>query len=103
MYKISFYVPENNLEQVKSALFDAGAGRIGYYSSCAWQVKGEGQFMPLNGSNAFIGEINRLEKVIEYKVEMVCSAEHIHAAIAALKASHPYETPAYHVIRCEDF
>lgn len=103
MYIISFYVPENNLEQVKSALFDAGAGRIGQYSSCAWQVKGEGQFMPLNGSNAFIGEINRLEKIMEYKVEMVCSEEHIHAAIAALKTSHPYETPAYHVIRCEDF
>ena len=103
MYKTSFYVPEDNIEQVKSALFDAGAGRVGQYSSCAWQVKGEGQFMPLNGSNAFIGEMNRLEKVIEYKVEMVCSEEHIHAAIVALKKSHPYETPAYHVIRCEDF
>src|SRR3990167_2831179 len=102
MYKISFYVPENNVEQVKEALFDAGAGRIGQYASCAWQVKGEGQFMPLNGSNACIGEMNRLEKVTEYKVEMVCSEEFIHAAIAALKTTHPYETPAYHVILCED-
>ena len=103
MYKISFYVPENDLEKVKTALFEAGAGKIGKYSSCAWQVKGEGQFMPLNGSDAFIGEIDRLEKVIEYKVEMVCGKDCIHAVIKALKESHPYETPAYHVIGIEDF
>src|SRR3990167_6213977 len=99
MYQISFYVPENDVEQVKTALFEAGAGKIGQYSHCAWQVKGEGQFMPLNGSNAFIGEVDCLEKVIEYKVEMVCSKHCIHAVINALKKSHPYETPAYHVIR----
>lgn len=103
MYKISFYVPEDYIEQVKTALFDAGAGRVGDYSHCAWQVKGEGQFMPLEGSNAFIGAIQCLEKVVEYKVEMVCSEAHIHAAIAALKSAHPYETPAYQVTRFEIF
>src|SRR5687768_16814137 len=99
MYKISFYVPENEIEQVKSALFEAGAGKIGQYSNCAWQVKGEGQFMPLIGSDAFVGEVDRLEKVVEYKVEMVCNEDLIHTVIAALKKSHPYETPAYDVIR----
>lgn len=103
MYRISFYVPEDYVEQVKIALFDAGAGRIGDYSHCAWQAEGMGQFMPLQGSNAFIGEINCLEKIIEYKVEMICSENQIHAAITALKKSHPYETPAYQVTRCEDF
>lgn len=103
MYKISFYVPENYVEQVKTALFEAGAGKIGQYSHCAWQVKGEGQFMPLNGSNAFVGEINQVEKVIEYKVEMVCHEDCIHMVITALKKSHPYETPAYQVMRVEDF
>ena len=103
MYKISFYVPENDVEHVKKALFEAGAGKVGQYSSCAWQVKGEGQFMPLDGSDAFVGEIDRLERVIEYKVEMVCNDEYIHAAIKALNKSHPYETPAYHVMRIEDF
>ena len=103
MYKISLYVPESHAEQVKLALFNAGAGKVGHYSHCAWQVKGEGQFMPLIGSNAFIGEINCVEKVTEYMVEMVCSEEHIDSVIAELKKTHPYETPAYHVIRCEDF
>ena len=59
--------------------------------------------MPLDGSDAFVGEIDRLERVIEYKVEMVCNDEYIHAAIKALNKSHPYETPAYHVMRIEDF
>lgn len=103
VYKICFYVPEEYVEQVKNALFDAGAGRIGDYSHCAWQTKGFGQFMPLQGNNAFIGSTNRLETVAEYKVELICGKADIHAAISALKRSHPYETPAYQVIRCEDF
>ncbi|HLF67331.1 MAG TPA: NGG1p interacting factor NIF3, partial [Gammaproteobacteria bacterium] len=72
MYKICFYVPEAHAEEVKMAMFEAGAGKIGRYSCCAWQTLGTGQFMPLSGSHAFIGETDRLEKVIEYKVEMVC-------------------------------
>lgn len=56
---------------------------------------GEGQFMPLAGSNAFIGEINKLEKVAEYKVEIICTEEQIRNAVTALKKAHPYETPAY--------
>jgi structural hemagglutinin/hemolysin toxin protein RtxA len=103
MYKICFYVPTSHAEQVKDSLFTIGAGKVGEYSCCAWQVLGEGQFMPLEKSNAFLGEKNKLEKVPEYKVEMVCADELIHHAIAALKQSHPYEEPAYHVFRIEDF
>lgn len=103
MYKISFYVPESHAETVKSAMFKAGGGKIGRYACCAWQVRGEGQFMPLEGSQAFIGEKNKLEKVVEYKVELVCCRQYIQEVISALKASHPYETPSYDVIRCEDF
>ncbi len=103
MYKICFYVPITHAEQVKEAMFNSGAGKIGNYGCCAWQVLGEGQFMPLAGSHAFIGEKNRLEKVKEYKIEIVCANEHIHAVIAALKKSHPYEEPAYQVFKLEDF
>lgn len=103
MYKICFYVPVTHVEQVKNALFNSGAGKIGNYSACSWQVLGEGQFMPLDDSQAFIGDKNQLEKISEYKVEMVCSKENIHSAIAALKQSHPYEEPAYQIFRLEDF
>jgi structural hemagglutinin/hemolysin toxin protein RtxA len=103
MYKISFYVPTEHTENVKNAMFEAGAGKIGHYACCAWQVLGEGQFMPLEGSQAFIGDKNRLEKISEYRVEMVCAENCIREVIAALKKAHPYEEPAYQVIRVEDF
>lgn len=102
MYKICFYVPIEQTEQVKDAMFAAGAGRIGNYGCCAWQSLGEGQYMPLAGSNAFIGEMHTLEKVKEFKVEMVCAHDAIQAVIAALKAAHPYEEPAYQVLKLEE-
>jgi structural hemagglutinin/hemolysin toxin protein RtxA len=101
MYKIIFYAPTSHVEQIKNAMFNKGAGKIGNYNCCAWQVLGEGQFMPLTGSNAFIGEENQLEKVPEYQVEMVCDAQCIHEVIAALKDTHPYEEPAYQVFKTE--
>ena len=103
MYKLAFFVPTSHLEPVKSALFAAGAGRIGDYDHCAWQVPGQGQFRPLDGSHPFIGQGGVVEQVEEWKVELVVADEHIRAAVAALRLSHPYETPAYDVWRLEDF
>lgn len=103
MYKLSFFVPQAYLEQVKQAVFSAGAGRIGDYDQCCWQVLGEGQFRPLAGSQPFIGSTDQVEVVPEYKVEMVCDEALIKAAVAAMKQAHPYEEPAYDVVRLEDF
>lgn len=97
MYKLVFFVPKSHLEQVKAAAFAAGAGAIGNYDQCCWQVEGEGQFRPLEGSNPFIGETQQLEQVTEYRVEMVCEDSLIKSAVAALRAAHPYETPAIDV------
>lgn len=102
MYKLCITVPETHLDSVKLAIFEAGAGTIGQYSHCCWQVLGEGQFMPLAGSNAFIGTVNQLETVPEYKVETICASECIHDVIAALKKAHPYETPSYDVWQLEN-
>ena len=101
MYKLSFFVPENHLETVKSAIFATGAGRIGNYDHCCWQVLGQGQFRALEGSAPFLGQQNKLEIVAEWKVELVCSAELIHSAVRALKQAHPYEEPAYDVWKLE--
>lgn len=101
MYKICFFVPEDAVEIVKKALFDAGAGRIGDYDSCSWQTLGSGQFQPLENSKPTIGQIGKTETVAEYKVELVCDDSHIKQAIRALKESHPYEEPAYDVIKLE--
>lgn len=95
MYKLEFYVPPMQLDAVKTAVFEAGAGRIGNYDCCCWETSGTGQFRPLDGSNPFIGQAGNVEQVAEVKVEMVCAADCIKAVIAALKKTHPYETPAY--------
>ncbi|MEX6676546.1 YqfO family protein [Pseudomonas sp. W2Oct36] len=102
MYKLAFFVPQSHVEQVKNALFAAGAGRIGAYDRCSWQVLGHGQFRPLDGSQPFIGQAGEVEQVQEWKVELVVSDELIRQAVAALKDSHPYEVPAYDVWKLED-
>ena len=85
------------------AVFAAGGGRIGDYDSCAWQVLGQGQFRALDGSQPFIGQVGQVEVVEEWKVELVVADELIVAVVAALKLSHPYETPAYEVWQLADF
>ena len=108
MFKLVFYVPEDQAEEVKAAVFNTGAGKIGNYDQCCWQVLGQGQFRPLSGSQPFIGdaplagESALIESVSEYRIEMVCRDEVINVAIAALKKSHPYEEPAYDVWRLAD-
>ena len=106
MYQIYFYVPKENAEEVKNAMFEAGAGRIGEYQKCSWQVEGVGQFEPLPGANPVIGEINKLEKVLEYRVEMVCEKRFLKNVLNTMKKVHPYEEVAYGVVKIltiEDF
>lgn len=103
MYKLGFYVPASHLEQVKQAVFATGAGRIGAYDCCSWQTAGQGQFRPLEGSKPWIGRQGSVETVEEYRVELVCVEELIKAAVAAMKLAHPYEEPAYDVVKLERF
>lgn len=98
MHKLGFYVPDTHLEVVKSALFAAGAGRIGNYDSCCWQVRGVGQFRPLAGSNPHIGRQGAVEQVDEWRVELVVADAFLKTVLAALRASHPYEEPAFDVV-----
>ena len=101
MYKITFYVPEADLERVKNALFAKGAGKIGHYDCCAWQTLGTGQYRPLTGSQPYIGSPDRIETVAEYLVEMVCDDVYLPNVINELIRVHPYETPAYAVWKIE--
>ena len=103
MYKLGIYIPASHLEEVKKALFAAGAGRIGNYDSCCWQTAGQGQFRPMDGSKPFLGQQGQVESVEEYRVEMVCDDALIGEVVAALKASHPFEEPAYDVLRLENY
>jgi hypothetical protein len=102
MYKFCVYIPQSDLEIVKDALFDAGAGRIGNYDRCCWQLLGHGQFRPLAGSQPFIGKCGEVEQVAEYRVEMVCANELVDGVLAALRAAHPYEEPAFDLWRLDE-
>ncbi len=99
MYVLVTYVPESHIEEVKKALFKAGGGSIGNYSCCSWQVKGQGQFKPEEGSSPFIGSVNRIEKVTEYRLELVCEEDKAEHVAEALRKAHPYEQPAYHFLQ----
>ncbi len=85
------------VDQVRSAMATAGAGRIGAYDECSFGVRGIGSFFGGVGTNPAIGARGRLESVEEVRLEMVCSRRDLPAVIAALRAAHPYEEPAFDI------
>jgi len=102
-YKLAFYVPVAAAAAVKKAVFSTGAGTVGEYSNCAFQVKGQGEFRPSKNANPAIGEPGKAEVVEEYKVEILCNdEENTKAAVRELKKAHPYEEVAYEVYKVED-
>lgn len=96
------YVPAEHTEQVLAAVFAAGAGAIGDYRECAWVVAGTGQFRPVQGANPTVGDIGRLARVAEDRIEVALPRGRREAVVAALRAAHPYEQPAFHVIVTAD-
>ncbi len=103
LYKLNYFVPLEYKEATKQALFDIGVGRYDNYEHCSFETLGTGQFKPVNSAKPFLGEVDTLERVQEYKVEMICSDELIKDAIKVLKETHPYEEVAYEVFRMEEF
>ncbi|GAA1482811.1 Nif3-like dinuclear metal center hexameric protein [Gordonia sinesedis] len=91
-------VPEGNTDQVSEAMFAAGAGAIGEYRDCAWWVVGTGQFEAQEDANPTIGEIGARTRVDEARVEMVAARGRRPAVLAALRAAHPYEEPAFDIL-----
>ncbi|MFT5836041.1 MAG: hypothetical protein ACI9RG_000935 [Sulfurimonas sp.] len=102
MYKLNYFVPVDAKEKTKEALFDIGVGRYENYKCCSFETLGLGQFKPIADANPYIGELDIVEKVEEYKVEMLCSDKLIRDAIKVLKDVHPYEEVAYEVFRMEE-
>jgi dinuclear metal center YbgI/SA1388 family protein len=91
------YVPAASADAVRDGLFAAGAGTIGDYSHCSWTVSGTGQFLPHDGASPTIGEVGSIERVTEDRVEVIAPARLRADVLAALRAAHPYEEPAFDV------
>jgi len=95
--KLVWFVPAEALAQTREAVFSAGGGKIGEYERCSWYTAGTGTFFGGGGTDPVIGERGREEHVPELRVETVVPAELVVEVVAALRAAHPYEEPAYDV------
>jgi hypothetical protein len=95
--KLVVFVPHEALDPVREALFAAGAGRIGGYERCSWYTEGTGTFLGGEGTRPTVGAAGQEERVPELRLETVFPEERRAEVVAALRAAHPYEEPAYDV------
>jgi hypothetical protein len=95
--KLIVFVPREALDDVRDALFAAGAGRIGDYERCSWYTQGTGTFRGGEGTSPNVGESGREQRVAELRLETVFPAERQDEVLAALRGAHPYEEPAFDI------
>lgn len=101
--KVIVFVPENNAEEIRSALFNVGVGKIGNYERCSFNTKGTGTFWGNAASNPKIGNKLQSTQVEEVKIEAIFPDYLEKSVIQALRSAHPYEEPAYDIIALENF
>ena len=102
LYKIVVYAPKTHEDKVREALGKSGAGHIGNYSDCTFNTDGKGTFRPLEGTNPFIGELDKLEVVDEVKIETIVPQRILGGVISAMIKAHPYEEVAYDLYKLEN-
>jgi len=95
LLKLVTYVPHTHAEQVRNALFNAGAGNIGNYDSCSYNIKGEGTFRAGQGTNPYVGDVGELHFEPETRIEVILPVYKQTDVLRALISVHPYEEPAY--------
>ncbi len=102
LQKLTVFVPVEDSENLLSALSQAGAGNIGNYTNCSFQVEGVGTFQANDQANPTIGEKGKLEKVKEHRIEVVFPANLSAQILAAMRQAHPYEEVAYYLYALEN-
>jgi len=100
--KLVFFVPHQNAEEVKNAIFATGAGTISNYAECSFSLSGEGTFMPIGSANPTLGELEVRHSEPETKVEILVQSHQIKTALRAMNEAHPYEVVAYDLIRLKN-
>ena len=96
--KIIVTSPIENVDEIRQALGDAGAGRIGNYTHCSMSTDCIGTFKGNEESNPYIGTKNKIEMVKEVKIEVQCEIEKVKSVLQKLREVHPYEEPAFDII-----
>jgi len=97
LLKLVVYVPETHRQAVQEAVWRAGAGHIGRYDCCSFEVEGTGTFRPGEGTNPHIGTQGQLERVKEYRIETILPESLQEPIVRAMLEAHPYEEPAYDI------
>ena len=95
--KLVVFVPSENADALREALAAAGAGVIGAYTQCSFNLAGSGTFFGGEGTDPAVGSAGKFERVNEIRLEMVCPARALAAAARAIATVHPYEEPAWDV------
>jgi len=95
--KVVCFCPTKYTEKIQNAMFAAGAGTIGNYDNCSYVLNGQGTFKPLEGSTPFLGEINKLHKENEDRIEVIVPDYKLNDVVIAMISTHPYEEPAYDI------
>lgn len=95
LYKLVVFVPKDHHEKVLDAMLGAGAGAIGNYSHCSFNIEGYGTFKPGEGTDPYIGAQGKLEKVEEIRIETIVPQSLRSKVIQAMLKQHPYEEVAY--------
>ena len=98
-YKLVVFAPRDVADRVADAMFAAGAGRIGNYTSCSFRSPGTGTFFGEEGANPAVGQAGQLERAEEVRIETILPMSRVEQVIAALKKSHPYEEPAFDLLQ----
>lgn len=99
MLKIVVFAPRENTDQIIEAMATAGAGVIGNYTHNAFITSGSGNWKSEEGSHPFIGEVGKMSREPENKIEMVCPEEKLEEVVKVIRKAHPYETPAIDVYK----
>lgn len=97
-YKVQVFIPEENLNDFKEALSEAGVAQEGDYQYCFFESSGTGQFKPVDNANPHIGEKEQISHVQEYKLEFMIEYTQRTLTQDLITQHHPYETPVYDFI-----
>lgn len=102
LYKVVVYVPQSHAQTVRNAMFAVGAGQVGNYDSCSFNVNGNGTFKANEGANPFVGSVGKMHTEAETRIETILPYNICNKVIAAAKAVHPYEEMAYDIFKLQN-
>ncbi len=102
LFKVVTFVPEDYANVVRDAMFEAGAGNIGNYDSCSFNLEGKGTFRGGEDTNPFVGKKGEVHTERELRIETIVPSHLKSKVIAAIKKVHPYEEVAYDIYPLEN-